>query len=726
MMKHVLFILSMYHASTLELATGAELFLLVYVEFDFFDQTDQNNNTLENNDPEVIMLNTRYNEDVRDETKNDRIEPRLFGYSVPTITKLKSVICEEMEDPVKLRQCLRDTDPGESRLLEITGYEFGDEGIAILLDSMECVHDIDKHPKGNNTNLWCELPRAGFQNARLLVVQNGGASAEGNATISYEICLAGTWQRGNENTDCVECVPGKITNTDGAKECEECASSTDFQPASGSTYCVPCPFHASAINRHADCECDEEYYAIPYSQDLSQLQALDIDTYNIYISSNFSLNNTYYDPHESLGYFCVKCPWGANCEETGTTIDTVHPLENFYMGLDGTGEAFFQCLNDACEGGNCSEGYFGPSCTTCGDGLVLDEDFICQPCPSLALSIIAIVVSCMALGGYLGYKMWAQSVHKSPSASSVFFKIIVTTCQVNALAAVYAFSWGHWMKTYLDFQDFLTSIGTAYFELSCFTESTSTSNFVLETLGYIFFPFVVVAFTGITGYFVAHRSYDPTDMGSQTPLQQAYGSAYSVGVLTLFLMQPSLVKQFSLLFGCTQMGASDDDYFFLENLELRCYTPEHNALIYGLGTPLLLLYVCGIPISFFRLLTKPAHKIMIKSCIISEDSQAAASLNDQDSLYAAATARYSLNNTTRTFESAYGFLFLGYKEDFCMWELTVMIRKGLLSLFGVALSHDPRTQVDIFFPSVLKFRGVLVVIQCLMRSVYYDTYLLFP
>ena len=662
---------------------GKALLAIVSVEVIWYNQlVDQDA------DADAIVSTELFTSRYYDES-NEADEPRLFGYAGSVILELKSDVCEEIFGaPSRLNQCLREARyQGDPRAITIIGTEFGNEGAAVLVGGKECVTYSQ-----NNTHISCMLPELGLAHAEVIVIQDGGASAMGNASVSYELCLKGTKSLGEE-TVCVPCEAGKISVVDGADECKECNTRFEFQPENGTSFCLPCPFNAIATENHVDCTCETQHYAIPFG-DYVLFESLDKGSFEIYMRSNYSMQGGMYNPHEELGYWCVECPWGANCSQTGNHIDTILPEIGFYMGLDGTGTAFFPCFNDACEGGQCSTGYTGSSCTTCGENLVLDQDFECQPCPSLGLSVTAIVVSLMALMGYLGYKMWAQSVQKSPSLSSVFYKIIVTTCQVNSIAAVYTFKWSEWMQRYLDLQDFLTSIGTAYFELSCFTDRASTNTFVLETVGYISFPFVVVLSTGITGYFVALRAQTRSPLpGMASPLHQAYGSAFSAGFLTLFLMQPSLVERFSLLFACVKMGAGEDDYFFLENLEMRCYTPEHNAVVYGLGLPLFVLYVCGIPICFARLLTKPSHRIMIKSVIISEESQTSASLNDENSLYAAAAARLSLNSEFRTFESSFGFLFLGYKEDYFMWELCIMVRKGLLCILGVTLNHDPRTQV---------------------------------
>ena len=68
---------------------------------------------------------------------------------------------------------------------------------------------------------------------------------------------------------------------------------------------------------------------------------------------------------------------------------------------------------------------------------------------------------------------------------------------------------------------------------------------------------------------------------------------------------------------------------------------------------------------------------------------------------------------TKSFESNYGFLFLGYHQDAYLWEVVVMIRKGALSLCGVALTHAPGSQV--------KF-GLLLLSICVLLHVIYKPF----
>ena len=275
--------------------------------------------------------------------------------------------------------------------------------------------------------------------------------------------------------------------------------------------------------------------------------------------------------------------------------------------------------------------------------------------------------------------------------------------QVNAAAVTFAFNWGSLTQTYLDTQDSLSSIGTSYFELACFGEGDASEKtmFVAETIIYILLPLVLIALTG-TGVLLSAFFKSGKEPGDDI-LHKAKVSAVGVASITLFLLQPTLVKQFALLFSCIRMGTNDNDVFFLEDLRIRCYSKDHIQRLFGLGLPLLGLYVIGIPLAMYKLLSHPTSLGMIRDITQADQMERKAKIDDLESIRAASAARTHLDAPTQAFKNSYAFLFLGYRPELYLWEIAVLARKGGLSLIGVAFSTDPRMQVML---------GLLVIFVC--------------
>ena len=251
----------------------------------------------------------------------------------------------------------------------------------------------------------------------------------------------------------------------------------------------------------------------------------------------------------------------------------------------------------------------------------------------------------------------------------------------------------------------------AFFELSCFGDDASRNSFTEETIVYILFPLFLIAFTAVATYYTSSRTQTKAsvaqqerkkgkdcsgsdDVKKQTPWESAKAAALGVGTVALFLLQPTLVKQFALLFSCRKLGADNRDIFLQEKLEVRCYTAEHWTLALGLGLPLLVLYGFGIPFGVYKLLSKPQNRAKAVRITEIEQLQSKTSLDDAESVSAAAKARADMDEDLKSFESNYGFIFLGYRTKNYLWELVVMARKGALSVCGVALGHEPRSQVN--------------------------------
>ena len=294
----------------------------------------------------------------------------------------------------------------------------------------------------------------------------------------------------------------------------------------------------------------------------------------------------------------------------------------------------------------------------------------------------------------------------------------------------------------MDIQGRIAGLGVTYLKLSCFSsDPSSTNSFLAETVLYILFPILVVLFTAAV-QFIAIKCESKRDKGNEkddlfsppsspgspsdsdnvssdavsNPGMKRYtlgklmrqrakhaqsgdklamvrSSAAGVAVITLFLLFPTLVKQFAQLFSCVQMGREDSDMFLIANLDVRCFTAEHNILVAGLGLPLLILYVLGVPYALYKVLSSPKNRPKVSQIMDAEWLCESAKSDYEPSLIAAASAMDALGPDMVLFKQKYAFLFLGYKQELYLWEIVIMARKGVLSLIGVALASDQRLQI---------------------------------
>ena len=406
-----------------------------------------------------------------------------------------------------------------------------------------------------------------FQDANVqeCVACDPGRYSDTEGQFSCLFCNPGRYQDVPQSTSCVECEAGRYqidngmencsscavgtTSGPGQSVCIECQSSVDFAPFTQSSSCLRCPAQAVAAEHHTTCQCGSGFYAIPFD-DAVLFQDVDRKSYDdyrkIYIDKPPSeWPNPDFDPNEYLGFWCAECPTGAECSSAGAWITNITAAEGYYLGLDGTGTDFFVCLNEiACSTeANCSSGYTGNGCAECEEGLVRNSKFECNECPSAAVLLISIIAMLVLLLSYLGYKIKKKTkidARASRKLSSVFAKIIMSTCQINSIALSFAFNWDSVMNGFLMVQGQATSLGTAFLEVSCLF-SPPRNDVALETVMYALFPVAVV----LGMFFIAVVRTMMMDGVSRDMWTHAKSSTTNLAVLILFFLQPYLVTRLS-------------------------------------------------------------------------------------------------------------------------------------------------------------------------------------
>jgi hypothetical protein len=187
------------------------------------------------------------------------------------------------------------------------------------------------------------------------------------------------------------------------------------------------------------------------------------------------------------------------------------------------------------------------------------------------------------------------------------------------------------------------------------------------------------------------------------------------------------------------------------NLNIQCWTPRHYYYIIAFGVPMFILYVVGVPVAVYRILTSDSNISKIEliysnihaftafqtsksgstadtkfvpavdnndvetgkshttSSSVATPSMDVALPSRTNTAVSAAVDDYPLDNETLGFGRNFSFLFLGYRHECYLWEVVMLARKAVLSLVGAALTFEARTQVMvgllvIFFSTILQAR----------------------
>lgn len=491
---------------------------------------------------------------------------------------------------------------------------------------------------------------------------------------------------GSNLTTCIECAMGTVSSTAGSLLCAECTSSVDFQPFPGQATCVACPTHAIAFDDHKTCICAPDYYAIPYG-DYLLYASLDAAGYAVYVRDFIENSSSVsFDPSPYLGFWCAVCPIGADCTSPGTRIETVVSLNGYFTGVDNTGTTFFTCLNDACQGGgDCAEGYTGPTCTECDQGMVIVDSFTCGTCLGTAWMLLIFIMAFFAFMAYIFYRL--TSVAQLYDGKEVYFKIMISCLQVNSLAMLYGFEWDSTMGGFLQVQGQLSSFGSNSFNVQCL-QLVDGNTFEFDTLVYLLGPFGGALFVFFCVFFRKLRLIKDCRRAAK----QARADTRGAIVAFVFLLYPYLVERFALVFSCVQLGANSDDYFLVENLDVKCWTAAHLNYIFVLALPLFVVYVLGFPMGIGLLLSnlKNQNRVMKILTTITPDALTSEERRQRRK------SSIGYNNHEVDMEAAffrnYAFLFLGYTKDSYLWEIMVICRKAVISIIGVIVSFDQRLQ----------------------------------
>lgn len=458
-------------------------------------------------------------------------------------------------------------------------------------------------------------------------------------TICY-VCPSGMFQNVSSGTSCISCSKGYIAASTGGTVCSAClagsysnsigqstcslCSSGEYQSLIGSTYCNKCPSSSVATVDSSGCICPKGYYTT---------------------SSNGVIN-------------CIECPVGASCDVTGLMRSNLAAAPGYYPYISENLEAptFVSCYNsEACVGARlisnnsvnlnvCADNYHGPLCAVCNTGYSLSNSFVCSECPTQSLNSFKIFG--IALGFFIFGAIYTHlniSEKDKENVVSHLSKIIVAMIQFNGLASQFPFDWPYPTNLLLSWQSQTGYIGGSLFSSQCSLSESSISYFYVTSVLFLLLPIVIILF--FSTFYYAKNFFFPNMISSL--LEQVIAAS----IVLLLLIYPSLTKQALDLFQCITLGDSSTDVYLLSDLSQQCWTSDHLKWCFGVGIPMIVLYVIGIPLFSYIRLQAFADRLNSKEAI------------------------------------PYSHLFRSFTPKFFYWEFVVITREVLLVIIEVFLSQ---------------------------------------
>jgi hypothetical protein len=145
-------------------------------------------------------------------------------------------------------------------------------------------------------------------------------------------------------------------------------------------------------------------------------------------------------------------------------------------------------------------------------------------------------------------------------------------------------------------------------------------------------------------------------------------------VALLYLVWPSLCSQTFSLFACRSI-CNDATTFLRADLDVSCWEGVHAHYAFGLGLPMLVFYVIGLPVAAL-LRVRSMHQTTV--------------MDPEE-------------------EKIYGMFYTAFRKETWWWEITVAARKIVIALIGVFGAEMGDMQVHL--TAMLVFLIVLITSQ---------------
>jgi flagellar basal body-associated protein FliL len=406
---------------------------------------------------------------------------------------------------------------------------------------------------------------------------------------------------------------------------------------------------------------------------------------------------------------CKVCPEGANCRGA-RTFSQVVPLDG-YRVLPWDVSAYGKCPRpDACigndltldlpelkfeeDGGNstltvlpCHSAHQGILCGECKyyhDTAIGDPLGVCFPCPDETenlLKIIGIGIAAAAMLAFLVLdsldgveKIVVDHIDGEDAAvpfHSVGFRIISSFMQIAGLLNNFRLDLPAPIVSLMTTQSSVSGVGGSSLSFNCMLPETRGHELFMTKLIFIIIVIPIglslcVCVFWVVVVIVKKVCRSKADNHGVTPFDKAVGSI----VIMYYIMFPSILNGMTDAMSCTTYGPkqSETARVLLDgSLETICYQNKHLMILVTIVVPSFVLFVCITPL------------VIVFSMRIHHKDLSL--LPHQKNFNPVACYRF-------------GFLFLGYEEEWYGWELLVMMRKAtFVVVTGLLRPYGPISQV---------------------------------
>lgn len=286
-----------------------------------------------------------------------------------------------------------------------------------------------------------------------------------------------------------------------------------------------------------------------------------------------------------------------------------------------------------------------------------------------------------------------KSSAEESSTSSMMFKTLAAYGQVVGIAALFPYKWPQEILKLFELLDMLTSVSDRLLNTDCALETRRGKGFPLiyeKAILYSMSP-IIFACCATAVFMLTQLILSPLSERAESnrwkvlvPLKKIkrWIQVKSLMmknkqmkrwtfedtkrcvivsiIVAMVVLHPTLTRQNVFLLMCVKV---EETFYLRKDVQLECFTPEHNLMIGLVATPSIVAYVILWPALVYRVLSMRQHKMHVKGLG---------------------------GHMTR---STYGFLYRGYSQKRFYWEIVIMMRKVLMVIVAtVGLRATVQTQ----------------------------------
>ena len=360
----------------------------------------------------------------------------------------------------------------------------------------------------------------------------------------------------------------------------------------------------------------------------------------------------------------------------------------------------------------------------CAEGLGKTSGHGCETCLPTAANALRLtgVMGCVSLMIILFIRATIKSALAAKSDLSTIGKIGFSFLQFNSMALQFDYEFPPMVETFLKIQEQPATIANGVMSVDCFVKdvpSMAISSVYVKSLCYLAAPFMIalVCRVAFCKYRFKKLTHHPVDKGpNRTPRKiqnlstlsrmntkdlphdskarlyvTSWNHYITAFIITFFMIHPSIVQMTFAMFNCKKLGANDDDWYLIEDMNVSCRTSTYFVVLFTVAVPMMIFYVWGLPLFVLWRLYRNRDELTKKFDQIKPGKS--------QSLYCllclADFATWSFVCTFNIYSdiiNRYHFLSKGYEEKFYYWEIIIMFRKILMVAIAVFFSYDIQIQ----------------------------------